>query len=281
VDYDFLVKHVGWQLENGCHGVVPLGSLGEGATLTGEEKRQILKTLVESFPSYPIVPGISALSTDEAVTLARDAADLGCAGFMVLPPYVYSTDWREMRYHVEAVIRATPLPCMLYNNPIAYKTDFVPEQMAELASIHTNLVSCKESSADVRRVTEIKRLMGDRLAILVGVDDVLVEAVRNGARGWIAGLVNAFPAENRLLWDLAMAGRWEEAVKVYRWYTPLLHLDTHVKLVQYIKLAQQECGLGSELTRAPKLPLVGEERERILGIIRRGIATRPKTGPIA
>ncbi|GAB4117707.1 MAG: dihydrodipicolinate synthase family protein [Fimbriimonadaceae bacterium] len=277
VDYDFLVKHVGWQLENGCHGVVPLGSLGEGATLTGEEKRQILKTLVESFPNYPIVPGISALSTEEAVTLARDAADLGCAGFMVLPPYVYSTDWREMRAHVEAVIRATPLPCMLYNNPIAYKTDFVPEQMAELASIHSNLVSCKESSADVRRVTEIKRLLGDRLTILVGVDDVLVEAVRNGARGWIAGLVNAFPRESVRLWEWALAND-PRVDDLYAWFLPLLRLDTVPKFVQLIKLTQAMVGMGTETVRAPRLELVGEERAAAVAVIEHALANRPDVG---
>ena len=165
---------------------------------------------------------------------------------------------------------------MVYNNPVSYNVDVTPEMFAELADEPT-LVAIKESSENVRRITDLKNTCGDRYILFCGVDDLVLESLLLGATGWVSGLVNAFPAENRLLWDLATTGRWDEAVKVYRWYTPLLHLDTHVKLVQYIKLAVQECGLGSETVRAPRLPLVGEERERILAIIRRGIATRPKT----
>jgi 4-hydroxy-tetrahydrodipicolinate synthase len=177
--------------------------------------------------------------------------------------------------HFRAVAAATDLPIMVYNNPVAYSVDISPEMFADLAD-ERNLVAIKESSENVRRITDLKNLCGDRYALFCGVDDLVLESLLLGATGWVSGLVNAFPAENRLLWDLATAGRWAEALEVYRWYTPLLHLDTHVKLVQYIKLAVQECGLGSEMVRAPRLPLAGEERERILAIIRRGIATRPK-----
>ena len=165
---------------------------------------------------------------------------------------------------------------MVYNNPVSYSVDVTPEMFVELAD-QPNLVAIKESSENVRRITDLKILCGDRYLLFCGVDDLVLESMVLGARGWVSGLVNAFPAENRLLWDLATAGRWDEAREVYRWYTPLLHLDTHVKLVQYIKLAQQECGLGSERVRAPRLTLVGDEREQVLAIIRRGIASRPRT----
>jgi 4-hydroxy-tetrahydrodipicolinate synthase len=164
---------------------------------------------------------------------------------------------------------------MCYNNPVSYGVDITPAMFADLAD-EPKFVAIKESSENVRRITDLKNTCGDRYQLLCGVDDLVLESIVLGAVGWVSGLVNAFPAENRLLWDLAKTGRFEEALKVYRWYTPLLHLDTHVKLVQYIKLAMAETGLGSETVRAPRLPLVGEERERILEIIRQAIKTRPK-----
>ena len=196
VDHGFVGEHASWLIEAGCKGLVCLGSLGEGATLRTPEKLDILRTCIKAVgPKIPVVAGISSLSTAEAVELAKSAQDVGCQGLMVLPPYVYSTDWREMKAHVDAIFKATPLSCMLYNNPIAYKTDFLPEHVAELAAEHKNLQAIKESSADVRRVTALKALLADRLTLLVGVDDVLVEGVDAGATGWIAGLVNAFPKE--------------------------------------------------------------------------------------
>src|ERR1700761_4265508 len=185
VDHDFLARHALWMIEAGCTGIVALGSLGEAGTLSVPEKLDVLRTLAKALDGrVPLVAGIAALSTDEACGLAQAPADVGCAGLMVLPPYVYSTDWREMRAHVAAVIEATALPCMLYNNPIAYRTDFRPEHVAELAAAHANLVAIKESSADVRRVTAIRHLLGDRLKLLVGVDDLIVEGIEAGATGW-------------------------------------------------------------------------------------------------
>jgi 1-pyrroline-4-hydroxy-2-carboxylate deaminase len=195
-------------------------------------------------------------------------------GLMVLPAMVYKSDPRETMAHFRTVAGATDLPIMVYNNPVSYHVDITPEMFAELADAPT-LVAIKESSENVRRITDLKNVVGDRYTLLCGVDDLVLESLLLGAEGWVSGLVNAFPRENRLLWDLAMAGKWEEARAVYRWYTPLLHLDTHVKLVQYIKLAEAACGLGSETTRAPRLPIVGEERERVLEVIRKAIATRP------
>ncbi|TAM85840.1 dihydrodipicolinate synthase family protein, partial [bacterium] len=243
VDHEFLARHCAWLVDNGCGAIVPLGSLGESATLSSEEKIAIVETCRRGVGDrVPIVAGIAALSTAEAVRLARRAEEAGVGGLMVLPPYVYSTDWREMKAHVAAVIAATGLPCMLYNNPVAYRTDFLPEQIAELAAEHANLQAVKESSTDVRRVTAIRALVGQRLEILVGVDDAIVEAIAAGAVGWIAGLVSAFPAESVALYRYAMEGRTQEAFELYRWFLPLLRLDTVPKFVQLIKLAQEAVG---------------------------------------
>lgn len=276
IDHDFLAEHARWLVARGADGIVPLGSLGEGATLTAEEKRAVLATLVGALgESAPVVPGIAALSTAEAVALAQDAKALGCRGLMVLPPYVYSTDWREMKAHVATVIAATDLPVILYNNPIAYKTDFLPEHVAELAAEFPNLAAVKESSGDVRRVTALQALLGDRLDLMVGLDDAIVEGIAAGATGWIAGLVNALPDESVALFRLARAGRTAEAAALYRWFLPLLRLDTVPKFVQLIKLVQERVDRGSERVRAPRQVLVGEERRAALEIIDHALATRP------
>jgi 4-hydroxy-tetrahydrodipicolinate synthase len=274
VDHDFLARHARLLVEAGCTGFVPLGSLGEAATLTRDEKIAVLETLVRAV-RVPIMPGIAALATDEAVRLAQAARDVGCRGLMVLPPYVYSTDWREMGAHVAAVIGATPLPCMLYNNPLAYKTDFTPPQIAELAARFANLAAVKESSSDVRRFAGLRALLGDRLDLLVGMDDAIVEGVSMGAVGWIAGLVNAYPAESVRLFELARSGGAPAAADLYEWFLPLLRLDTVPKFVQLIKLAQELVGLGSERVRAPRLVLEGEERAAALTIIAAANAERP------
>jgi 4-hydroxy-tetrahydrodipicolinate synthase len=260
VDHAFLAKHAGMMMDAGCTGIVPLGSLGETATLTMAEKKAVLETVVKAVGKRgTVVSGIAAISTDEAVAAAKVAAQVGCAGLMVLPPYVYSSDWREMKHHVASVIRATALPCMLYNNPIAYKTDFLPSQVAELAAELKNLVAIKESSADIRRIAAIRALIDERLHILVGVDDMIVEGIAAGATGWIAGLVNAYPRESVVLFDLAMEGRHEELRALYQWFLPLLRLDVVVKFVQLIKLVQEEVGMGTSTVRAPRLALAGEE----------------------
>lgn len=277
VDHAFLAKHVQWLVDNGCTGIVALGSLGEGATLAFEEKVAILKTCVAAVGSkVPVVAGIAALSTAEAVKLAQAAAAAGCQGLMVLPPYVYTSDWREMKAHLVAVCKATPLSCMLYNNPVAYKTDFLPEQVAELAGQTPNLHAVKESSCDVRRVTALRALLGDRLALFVGVDDLIVEGIAAGAVGWIAGLVNALPAESVRLFDLARAGKHDQAFALYRWFLPLLRLDTVPKFVQLIKLTQQEVGMGSARVRPPRLELEGKELADTLALIRKALAERPR-----
>jgi len=276
VDHAALKAHVAWLAGTGSRGIVALGSLGEGATLTYEEKVAILKSCRAALGTkVPLVAGIAALSTAEAVALAKDAERAGCDGLMVLPPYVYKGDDRETETHFRAVIGATKLSCMLYNNPIAYGTDVTPAQLAALVR-HENLHAVKESSGDIRRITLIGEELGDRLRIFVGMDDVIVEGVAAGAVGWIAGLVNALPEESVRLFELAAAGKYAEARPLYHWFLPLLRLDTGPKFVQLIKLVQQEVGKGSERVRPPRLELVGREREEALALVRAQIATRPR-----
>jgi len=277
VDHVFLAQHAAWLLENGCTGLVMLGSLGEGATLEHAEKIAILKTAVKvsEAKKAPVVASISSLSTKNAVQIAKEAQDAGCSGLMVLPPYVYTSDWREMKHHVSTVIGSTSLPCMLYNNPVAYKTDFLPTQIAELAAEHANLAAVKESSADVRRIMSIREILGDRLSIFVGVDDVLVEGVNSGAVGWVAGLVNAFPAESVELFNLARAGKHDEAFALYRWFLPLLRMDTVPKFVQLIKWVQGETGSGSATVRAPRLEISGDDLAEAQAVLKTALANRP------
>lgn len=276
IDFELLGRHLNWLIRSGATGIVALGSLGEGATLTPDEKRRVLGACREAIAGrVPLVAGVAALSTSEAVELARDSERLGCSGLMVLPPYVYRGDWRENQAHFGAVIGTTGLSCMLYNNPIAYGTDVLPEQVALLAEAHPNLHAVKESSGDVRRVTAIRALLGDRLALLVGLDDAILEGVAAGAAGWIAGLVNGLPEESARLFELARSGRWAEAYRLYDWFLPLLRLDTLPKFVQLIKLVQAEAGMGSETVRPPRLPLAGTEREAALSLIRERLGNRP------
>lgn len=277
VDHAFLAEHARWLVDAGCTGLVPLGSLGEGATLDRAEKRSVVESLVRAVGSrVPIIPGISSLSTADAVSLARELGTAGAHGLMVLPPYVYSTDWREMKAHVARVLAATDLPCLLYNNPVAYKTDFAPEHVAELAGAFPNLEAVKESSADVRRVAAIRALLGDRIEVLVGVDDMIVEGIDAGAVGWIAGLVNALPKESVALFRYESSGRKQDAERLYRWFLPLLRMDTVPKFVQLIKLVQERVGMGTSRVRPPRLTLVGAELEGALRVIESALASRPE-----
>jgi len=276
VDHAFITRHAQWLVRRGCTGIVALGSLGESATLRFDEKVEILQTLVTAMAGRaPVVAGIASSSTREAVALAEAAEAAGCSGLMVLPPYIYSSDWREMKSHLQPVIRATRLSCMLYNNPVSYKTDFLPAQIAELAKAHTNLHAVKESSADVRRVTSLKALCG-RLKLFVGVDDLIVEGVQAGATGWIAGLANAFPDESVALYHHALRGDVKKTGELYEWFLPLLRMDTVTKFVQLIKLVQQETGMGNERVRAPRCVLAGAERRVALDTIKTALKHRPK-----
>jgi dihydrodipicolinate synthase/N-acetylneuraminate lyase len=276
VDHDALGRHVAWMIESGCAGIVPIGSLGESATLTPSEKVEIVRTTVRAAAGrVPVVPGIAGLATAECVALARDSERAGAAGLMALPAYVYYSDWREASAHYSAIISATSLSCMLYNNPIAYRTDVTASQLAELADRHRNLHAVKESSGDVRRISAVRELLGDRLACFAGLDDMILEAVPAGAAGWIAGLVNALPEESVRIFDLAVAGRWSEATELYHWFLPLLRMDTVPKFVQLIKLAQAELGHGDATVRPPRLALEGDELREALTVIRERLARRP------
>ncbi len=276
IDHEFTAKHVRWLIDNGCTGIVTNGSLGEGGTLTPDEKTALWKTCVSAVGErVPIIAAIASMTTSDAVAQAQSARDAGCRGLMVLPPYVYRGDVREMKEHVAAVCRATDLSCMLYNNPIAYGTDFLPEHIAEFASEIPNLHAVKESSTDVRRVTAIRALTGDRLKIFVGVDDAIVEGIDAGAVGWIAGLVSAFPKESVDLFNYAINGEREKARELYEWFLPLLRLDTVPKFVQLIKLVQEKIGWGSARVRPPRLELIGEELAETIKIIDEALANRP------
>jgi 4-hydroxy-tetrahydrodipicolinate synthase len=276
VDHDALARHVSWLVDAGCKAVVPLGSLGEAATLSFNEKIEILRTCrVAVGRRVPVVAGVAGLATADCVALAREAERVGCDGLMALPAYVYYSDWRETRAHYSAIIGATSLSCMLYNNPLAYRTDVTAQQLAELAGRHENLHAMKESSGDVRRITAVREQLGDHLAVFAGLDDMILEAVPAGASGWIAGLVNALPVESVQLFDLAAAGDWEQAMELYQWFLPLLRMDTVPKFVQLIKLVQAEVGRGSPAVRPPRLALEGDELRDALGVIRRQLASRP------
>lgn len=278
IDLEFLVNHARWLVQR-CNAaaVIPLGSLGEGATLGPDEKRALLKALVEGLDGLaPVVPGIGTTATRDAVALAQYAQEVGCGGLMVLPPYVHGGDPQELRAHFDAVIGATELPCMLYNNPIAYGADVLPPQIAELAQAHSNLVAVKESSGDVRRITAIDMLLRDRLSVFVGLDDIAVEGVRAGATGWVAGVVNALPEASAQLFESAVQGQDERCDALYRWLLPLLRMDTVPEFVQLIKLMQQEVDQGHERVRLPRLALRGAAREQALTTIREALAAQPK-----
>lgn len=279
IDHGLMAAHGQWLIEHGCSAIVAHGSLGEGATLSFAEKIGLQQTYVAAVPNTPIIPGIAALSTREAVDLAKAAKDNGCRGLMVLPPYLYASDWREMKAHMTAVITATDLPCIIYNNPVAYKTDFTPAHIKELADELPNVAAVKESSTDARRVAAIRELCGERVAIGVGVDDCALEGFAMGAKFWITGVGDAFPAYNVKLLELGTTGRIEEAMPIYLWMLPMLRMDTVVKFVQLIKLQQMLATggkLGNTRVRPPRLELVGAELAEATAIIEKALATAPR-----
>ena len=279
VDHAFLEKHVAWLCEHGMTGIVTPGSLGEGSVLSLVEKCAIWETCGRAAQQrVPLIGAIAAASTQDAAELACEAQRRGCTGLMLLPPYIYKGSWKEIRGHFETVLRATDLSCMLYNNPLAYGTDILPQQVMELADRHANLHAVKESSADVRRITSLRALSGERLALFVGVDDLIVEGIAAGATGWIAGVVNAMPAESVRLFSLAGAGSHQKARELYEWMLPLLRMDTTYDFVQLIKLIQNECGVvgaGGARVRMPRMMPEGAELAEALRVIRAALATRP------
>ena len=268
-------KHVEALLSEGIHGLVMLGTIGENCSLSLDEKIQILKATDEvNKGSVPLLNGISEYTTAGACETAVAAAKLGVDGFMVMPAMVYNSDRRETVNHFKTVASATDLPIMCYNNPPVYKVDITPEMFEDLAEVE-NIVCIKEAAGDTRRITDLFNKFKDRYIIFSGLDDVALESILLGCTGWISGLVDAFPRENGLMWDAATSGNWDKALEIYRWYMPMLHFDSHPKLVQYVKLASAEMGYGTEIVRPPRLPLIGEQREEALKIIRESAATRP------
>jgi 4-hydroxy-tetrahydrodipicolinate synthase len=269
-------KEIDALLRAGVQGLIMLGTCGENCSLLPEEKRKVLAAAKEVAQGrVPIVSGVSEYTTALGCQYAKDAEKIGIDGLMVLPGMVYKADAREAVTHFRSVARSTALPIMIYNNPLVYGVDVKPEGFIDLAS-EKNIVAIKESSDDPRRITDLHNALGDRYTLFCGVDDLLLESVALGIDGWVSGLTDVFPAESIALWDAATAGRLDEARALYRWFTPTLHLDTHMKLVQYIKIGQQVVGLGSEWVRAPRLPLEGEERKRILDLYETAIANRPR-----
>jgi 4-hydroxy-tetrahydrodipicolinate synthase len=276
LDIDATARHCEVLIASGIKGLIVAGSLGENQTLDPNEKRLLVAEAVKAAAGrIPVLSGVAEMSTAAACQYVRDCEKLGASGFMVMPAMVYKADTREAMQHFRRVGAATNLPWMLYNNPVGYPVDITPAHFAELADI-PNLVALKESSANTRRITELRIEVGDRFSIFVGVDDLVLEASILGIDGWVAGSGIAFPVENQYFWELTRAGQWDEARALYQWFYPLMKLDTHLKFVQYIKLAVQEAGLGHEWVREPRLTLTGEERERVLAIIHHGIAHRPQ-----
>lgn len=277
LDIPGTLAHLEALIDGGCHGLILLGTVGENCSLDAEEKRELLRAAVGHVGGrLPVLSGVAETSTRLACQFAKDAREAGVDGLMILPAMAYPTSPRETIAHIRAIANATDLPILVDNNPVAHSADITPAMFAELADL-PEIVAIKESSADVRRITDLANRYDDRLALFCGVDDLALESLVLGASGWVSGLVNAFPTETRWLWDLATEGRWREARDVYRWYSPLLRLGSDPRRVQLIKLAAQETGLGSETVRAPRLTLDGDERHRIIALVREAIRTRPRT----
>jgi 4-hydroxy-tetrahydrodipicolinate synthase len=275
LDLGLFKKNLSAQLDAGINGIVLGGSLGEASVLTNDEKEILVKETLQFVEGkVPVIINIAEGSTDVAIELAQKASLWGAQGLMLLPPMRYKADDRETVQYFKDVAESTPLPIMIYNNPVDYKIDVTIDMFAELATV-SNIQAIKESTRDVTNVTRLRNAFGDRFSILCGVDTLALEELVLGADGWVAGLVCAFPAETVAVFKLVKAGRLEEAINIYRWFMPLLELDIHSKLVQYIKLAESKTGLGSEFVRRPRLILEGAERQRIENIIDTGIKNRP------
>ena len=276
LNLDATARHVEVLIASGVSGIVFLGSLGENQPMTGAEKRLLIEVMVKVVKSrIPVLSGVAETSTAEAIRYVRDVEKLGADGVMLLPAMLYKGAPDETMTFFRTVAKGTGLPIMIYNNPISYANDMTPEMFTRVAD-EKKFVALKESSGDPRRITELRNAVGDRYALFTGVDDLVMESSVMGIDGWVAGSGIAFPAENQRLWNLLRSGKWDEARRLYRWFQPLMKLDTSVHFVQYIKLAVQDCGLGSEWVRAPRLVLKGAERKAVLKIIHDGIRSRPK-----
>ena len=280
IDLDATARHAEVLIASGVSGLVFLGSLGENQPMTGDEKRLVIEAMVKVVRGrIQVLSGVAETSTAEAIRYVRDVEKLGADGVMLMPSMLYKGAPDETLTFFRTVAKSTGLPIMIYNNPISYANDLTPEMFAKLAD-QKNFVALKESSGDPRRITELHTTVGGRYAIFTGVDDLVMESSIMGIDGWVAGSGIAFPAENQHLWNLMRAGRWDEARTLYRWFQPLMKLDTHPHFVQYIKLCTQETGLGTEWVREPRQLIEGEERERVLKIIQDRIKSRPTLSPL-
>ena len=280
LDLDMFETNLAAQVAAGVHGIIIGGSLGEASTITEKEKEELVEFSVEYLnEDIPVIMNIAESTTTDAIKQADNARKWGADGIMLLPPMRYKTDDRETITYFKTIASSTDLPVMIYNNPHDYKIDCRPEMFDELIEC-ANITALKESSRDVTNLTRMKNRFGDRIKVLCGVDTLAMEELCLGADGWVAGLVDAFPKETVAIYNLVKAGKIDEATRIYRWFMPLLELDIHSKLVQYIKLAATQTGIGSEYVRVPRLMLAGKERERILKIINDGIASRPAIKPM-
>jgi dihydrodipicolinate synthase/N-acetylneuraminate lyase len=275
LDHAEMEKHFEFQIQNGVHGLVTCGSLGEASTLSLEEKLDIAQLAVKvANGRVPVLANVSETRTTNAIRYVNQARELGVQGFMVMPSVLYAADAREAKDNLRTIAKAAALPIMVYNNPVTYKVDLTPEDFVELADVE-NLVAIKESTDNIRRITDLRNAVGDRYQLFMGVDDLSFEGLAVGADGLLAGLVVAFPAETVALYKLMKAKRYDEALKLYQWFMPLLHLDVSTKLVQNLKLVEALVGVGNEHVRRPRQPLVGAEREKITAVVQQALATRP------
>ena len=275
IDGEGTARHIDFQIRNGVHGIVTCGSLGEASTLTLEEKLEVAKIAIDaSAGRVPVLANVSETSTREALRYIEGANKLGVAGFMVMPSVIYVADAREAMANVRAMAKAAQKPLMIYNNPVAYRVDLKPEHMLELADCEW-IAAIKESTGDIRRITDLRNTLGERYQLFLGVDDLAYEGLALGCDGLLAGVGCAFPRETVALYDLMKAGQWAEALKLYQWMTPMLHLDVSNKLVQNLKLIDLLVGVGTEHMRRPRLPLVGDERAAVEAIVAKALAARP------
>ena len=277
LDLDMFAVNVQAQLKAGVHGIILGGTLGEASTLSNEEKRTLVRQTVEIVEGQvPVIINIAEQTTSGAVQAAKEAVEDGASGLMMLPPMRYKASDRETVEYFKAVAHATELPIMVYNNPVDYGIEVTLDMFEDLINSCPTIQAVKESTRDLTNITRMRNRFGDRIKILSGVDTLALESLLMGADGWVAGLVDAFPNETVAIYELAKAGRTDEAIEIYRWFMPLLELDINARLVQNIKLAEVATGLGTEFVRAPRLPLIGEERQHVLGIINKALACRPE-----
>ena len=275
IDSDGTARHIDFQIRNGIHGLVTCGSLGEASTLTLEEKLEVTRIAIEaSAGRIPVLANVSETSTREALRFIEGGNALGVDGYMLMPSVIYVADAREAMANVRAMANAAQKPVMIYNNPIAYRVDLKPEHMVELADCEW-IAAIKESCGDTRRITDLRNVLGDRYQLFLGVDDLAFEGLTLGCDGLLAGVGCAFPRETVALYDLIKAGKYPEALKLYQWMTPMLHLDVSNKLVQNLKLIDLLVGVGTEHMRLPRMPLIGEERAFIEGVVKKALDTRP------